>query len=390
MALKYRTAAALSADERDRLRVAPDDKVLIHETDAGSKMLSVRPLGLAPELDFDVEPAQRWAAARAGRVDALVVFGSRARGTAHEGSDIDFYAVGQVSRDDEKALNDAYPGVSIDVIKRTREEYRAKLESGDLCLEHNVVRSGVLIAGEERATYGRADAGKPWVNRAAVAGHIETACQKFNVQLDATARVASRRGQTLPPSHAALVAASADAAERVAKAMLVLVGVLPRKTHFVPVLRDQMLDQAHVRRTVRTVANLPDNVELARRIIRMDGETQTDKLHIVEYLEGGVFPYDPAGKELIRNAHARLYASLDNVLWLYDLIVADPEFETVAARARVELATVIGTAVPNASPEHYAAAASKTIGGIVDYEVQFGLPGRNKTPFYRIAEIASQ
>ena len=385
------SAASLTESERTKLRLEPDDNVLILDDAKGSPTLAARPLDMAAHIDFDVEPARRWASERSARLDALIVFGSRAKGTAHEESDIDFYAVGRVSRDDARALDHAYPNVSVDVVRHTREEYQAKVEGLELCLEHNVIRAGVLIAGEERATYGKAGDGKPMVNRAGVASHFENACQRLRLALAEITEITERsRHSTLPASHTSLVAASADAAERTAKAMLVLAGLLPKKTHYIPTLRNHMVDQAHLRQTVRTLRNLPVNSVLAERIARMDGDTQEHKLHVIDYEEGGVFPNEPQGRVLIEHAHSRFYDALDSLVWLYDLLDADPAFKDVADRAGVELKALIGATKLHcrAPADRFLKAANETVKRLDEYEVMFDLEDRDKASFSRIAEIA--
>ena len=336
MKCSYRTAATASAEELALLRLCRHDNVLIGDRGRPrQRWLALRPLSQASAVCLDLRPAISWANAQGDQVESLILFGSQARGAVHEDSDIDFYVVGDAPTVRARTLADAYPGIAVDVLNKSRADFQAVLAGREKKLETVVLDTGVLVTGNGFEMRVNMDA-KKRVNVAGMTMHYQAACHRFRVALEAmeiaTSQFERLSRPTVPLQE--VVAASADCGERVAKAILELAGLTPLKTHTVNELADQLRAEEHKRLGFATVKGLPANDVLASRVMAMDGETGELNLHTIAYSEARVFRDDPVGKLVVPHAHARLASAGSNLLWLRDRVAVDPGFAPVLDEAR--------------------------------------------------------
>ena len=384
----FRTADALSAHELTSLRLCRRDNVLIGYGDSPSeRLLTLRPLSLAPAVQVDLRPAMDWAREQRDDVESLILFGSQARGTAHENSDIDFYVVGHASKDSTSTLADRYPGRPVDVIASTRLTFDNVLSFWEKRFETVVFNTGVLVTGRSIERRVNMNANQR-INLKAVLNHFDSACRLFQTAVSGMDNAVAQRERGMSVGLQHLVAATADCGERTAKAMLELAGLTPVKTHAVSELADQLRADAHLRQGFETLRDLSPSDVVADRISAMDGETATDRLHVATYREIDVFPDEPDGRRLTNHAHARLGVTIDNLLWVLGLFDADDGF---SARYAVEIRNALllafdGLKLPvDAGFQHTRGAVKKVQERVRRYERAFDVPPWPSELFERVA-----
>ena len=209
---------------------------------------------------------------QAPEVEAVVLFGSRARGTAGPGSDWDVALIEKSGKAPEAAyrLLDALPGVRLLGIEAGEIE-RHKDTAG--ALEAALARQGVTLAGAWQRPACRKEALTMEVVR--IRAHLANATDQMDKAVRAGiehlyAMEWERGDWTL------LTTGSADAAEHVAKAVLTGYGLSPREVHFLDALAEQLANAYRGR-------NDPRQAEWAERIRAMNGTTRTLRLHDADY-----------------------------------------------------------------------------------------------------------
>ena len=209
---------------------------------------------------------------RAPAVEAVVLFGSRARGTAGPGSDWDVALIGKSGETPEAAcrLFGELPGVRL-LGFRTGEIERHKDTAG--ALEAALARQGITLAGAWQRPACRKEALSMEVVR--IRAHLANATDQTDRAVRAGvehlyAMEWERGDWTL------LTTGSVDAAEHVAKAVLTGYGLSPREIHFLDTLAEQLANAYRGRSDLRQAA-------WAERIRAMNGTTRTHRLHDSAY-----------------------------------------------------------------------------------------------------------
>ena len=260
---------------------------------------------------------------RAPEVEAVVLFGSRARGTAGPGSDWDVAFVEKIGKAPEGAyrLFDALPGVRLLGIGAGEIE-RYKDTAG--ALEAALARQGVTLAGIWR---------RPGCRKEALSMDVVRMRANLDNATDAVARAVmagieylharGRRRSDWTP----VTTGSVDAAEHVAKAILTGYGLSPREVHFLDALAEQLANAYRGR-------NDPRQAEWAERVRAMNGTTRTRRLHDADYRRF----VEPPGEPLARSVERTGQAQRAQTLWLHEMIGRWPEHAEEIRDAAREIA----------------------------------------------------
>ena len=247
---------------------------------------------------------------RAPAVEAVVLFGSRARGTAGSGSDWDVALIEKNGKAPEAAyrLLDALPGVRLlgigaDEIERHKDTAGA--------LEAALARHGVALAGTWRRPVCRKEALRMEIVR--MRAHLANATDQMDKAVRAGiehlyAMEWERGDWTL------LTTGSVDAAEHVAKAILTGYRLSPREVHFLDALAEQLANAYRGR-------NDPRQAEWAERIRAMNGTTRTRRLHDADYRRFVAPPAEPLERSVERTGQAQRA----QILWLHEMVERWPE-----------------------------------------------------------------
>ena len=260
-------------------------------------------------------------------VEAVVLFGSRARGTAGPRSDWDVAVIERSGRaaDATYRLLDDLPGVrplrvGADEIERHKDTAGA--------LEAALVRQGIALAGDWNGPPCREEALKMDIVR--VRASLENATDEIGRavvagigHLYATGR---RRRDWTP-----VTTGSADAAEHVAKAVLTAYGLAPREVHFLDALADQLKSAYRGR-------NDPRQAYWADRIHLMNGTTRSRRLHDAGYLRFVAPPAEPLERSVERTGQAQRV----QILWLREMSGRWPETAEEVAGTTREIARTGG------------------------------------------------
>ena len=247
---------------------------------------------------------------RTPAVEAVVLFGSRARGTAGAGSDWDIALIGRSGETPEAAyrLFDDLPGVRL-LGLGTDEIERHKDTAG--ALEAALARQGVTLAGAWRRPACRKEGLIMDVvrMRAHVANATDQVDKAVRAGIEHLYAMEWERGDwTL------LTTGSVDAAEHVAKAVLTGYGLSPREVHFLDALADQLANAYRGRNDAR-------QVEWAKRIRAMNGTTRTRRLHDADYRRFVAPPAEPLERSVERTGQAQRA----QILWLREMVERWPE-----------------------------------------------------------------
>ena len=210
---------------------------------------------MAAQATLDVWPEAR----------AAVLFGSRARGDHRPDSDRDvaFITVGGGGRLD--SIPEGLPFGKLDVGQYINEiTIPEKLvERQSLCIGH--VGRGIAVDGQILAgTWERPKTeGTPFMETERYRRSMHAALRMIRNAVDSCARTGAPDSWPDAPGEADdFVAATADAAEHLVKAVMGRQGIYPRRTHDLSRLADQMRKAGHA--------------ALAEDFIRMNGQTQRD------------------------------------------------------------------------------------------------------------------
>ena len=255
---------------------------------------------------------------RAPEVEAVVLFGSRARGTAGPGSDWDIALIEKNGKAQEAAyrLLDAQPGVRLlgigaDEIERHKDTAGA--------LEAALARQGVTLAGAWRRPACRKEALRMEIVR--MRAHLANATDQMDKAVRAGIEhlyaMEWERGDWTP-----LTTGSVDAAEHVAKAILTGHGLSPREVHFLDSLAEQIANAYRGR-------NDPRQAEWAERIRAMNGTTRTRRLHDADYRRFVAPPAEPLERSVERTGQAQRA----QILWLHEMLERWPEHAGEAGNA---------------------------------------------------------
>ena len=248
----------------------------------------------------------------------MVLFGSRARGTAGPGSDWDVALIEKNGKAPEAAyrLLDALPGVRLlgigaDEIERHKDTAGA--------LEAALARQGISLAGAWRRPACRKEALRMEIVR--MRAHLANATDQMDKAVRAGIEhqyaMEWERGDWTP-----LTTGSVDAAEHVAKAILTGYGLSSREVHFLDALAEQLANAYEGR-------NDPRQAEWAERIRAMNGTTRTRRLHDADYRRFVAPPAEPLERSVERTGQAQRA----QILWLHEMVERWPEHAGEAGNA---------------------------------------------------------
>ena len=222
-------------------------------------------------------------------IEAIILFGSRARGDHHASSDYDLAVVSSAPRDDVwdacQALAQASDAVQIvPVDPAALHAYR---NTGNR-VERAVVVDGKAVAGTWRRPRHRHEATD--MDHDTFASGIESFAEFADDAIRAITRAKAEERQGT--NHGAFTAFRAG--EHVAKSILALYGLTPRVTHGVPQLAQQLRDAR---------AGAPGREEreaLARRIDKLNGDYK--KLNAADYATAPIEETQATEQRLTRAA----------------------------------------------------------------------------------------
>ena len=255
---------------------------------------------------------------RAPEVEAVVLFGSRARGTAGPGSDWDVALIEKNGKAPEAAyrLLDALPGVRLlgigaDEIERHKDTAGA--------LEAALARQGVTLAGAWQRPACRKEALRMDVvrMRANLDNATDAVTKAVMAGIDHLHARGRKRSDWTP-----VTTGSVDAAEHVAKAILTGYGLSPREVHFLDALAEQLSNAYRGR-------NDPRQAEWVERIRAMNGTTRTRRLHDADYRRFVAPPAEPLERSVERTGQAQRA----QILWLHEMVERWPEHAGEAGNA---------------------------------------------------------
>ena len=255
---------------------------------------------------------------RAPAVEAVVLFGSRARGTAGPGSDWDVALIGKSGEPPEAAyrLFGELPGVRL-LGFRTGEIERHKDTAG--ALEAALARQGITLAGAWERPACRKEALSMEVVR--IRAHLANATD----QTDKAVRAGIEHLYVMEWERGdwtLLTTGSVDAAEHVAKAVLTGYGLSPREVHFLDALAEQLAN------AYRGPSD-PRQAAWAERIRAMNGTTRTLRLHDADYRRFVVPPAEPLERSVERTGQAQRA----QIRWLREMVERWPEHAEEAENA---------------------------------------------------------
>lgn len=255
-------------------------------------------------------------------VEAVVLFGSRARGTASPRSDWDVALIEKNGRAPETVyrLLGELPGVrplriGADEVERHKDTAGA--------LEAALVRQGITLAGDwkrpECQEEGLSmDVVRVRASLANATDQVDIAVRTGIEHLYATGR---RRTDWTP-----LTTGSVDAAEHVAKAIVAGYGLSPREVHFLDTLAEQL-------ETAYRGRNDPQQAYWAKRIRAMNGTTRTHRLHDASYRRFLASAAEPLERSVERTGQAQR----TQILWLREMARRWPDLAGEIADAAKEI-----------------------------------------------------
>ena len=260
---------------------------------------------------------------RAPEVEAVVLFGSRARGTAGPGSDWDIALVEKNGKAPEAAyrLLGALPGVRLLGIGAGEIERHKDIAGA---LEAALARQGVTLAGAWQRPACRKEALSMDVvrMRANLDNTTDAVTRAVMAGIDHLHARGRRRSDWTP-----VTTGSVDAAEHMAKAVLTGYGLSPREVHFLDALAEQLANACRGR-------NDPRQAEWAERIRAMNGTTRTRRLHDADYRRFVVPPAEPLERSVERTGQAQRA----QILWLHEMVERWPEHAEEIMDATREIA----------------------------------------------------
>ena len=260
---------------------------------------------------------------RAPAVEAVVLFGSRARGTAGPGSDWDIALIGKSGETPEAAyrLFGELPGVRL-LGFRAGEIERHRDTAG--ALEAALARQGITLAGDWQRPVCRREALTMDVVR--MRANLDNATDAVTRAVMAGVDYLHARGRKRS-DWTPVTTGSVDAAEYVAKAILTGYGLNPREVHFLDALAEQLATAYRGRNDARQAT-------WAERVRAMNGTTRTRRLHDADYRRFVTPPAEPLERSVERIGQAQGA----QILWLHEMVERWPEHAEEIMDATREIA----------------------------------------------------
>ena len=259
-------------------------------------------------------------------VEAVVLFGSRARGTASPRSDWDVAVIERNGRaaDTTYRLLDNLPGVRP---LRVAADEIERLKNTAGALEAALAREGVTLAG----VWHRPQCRDEGLNMDMVLIRANLANATDNVGKAVLAALRHRHAvETWERTDwTPVTTGSVDAAEYLAKAILAGHGLSPREVHFLDALAGQLLNTYQGRRD-------PRQTYWADLIRSMNGTTRTQRLHGADYRRFTVPPAEPFERSVERTGQVQHV----QILWLREMFSRWPDHAAeirYAARAIADM-----------------------------------------------------
>ena len=255
-------------------------------------------------------------------IEAVVLYGSRARGTARATSDWDVAILSHASPDDERAARRVFDDLErVHPIVMKPESIEAHCNEG-LRIESAIARQGRLLAGEWTPPPCRT--GDLDVEPEDFRKHLETATLDLQSALVALCYAARRELLYVPK----VVEESQQAAEAVAKTVIAGFGLSPAAVHDLDELATQ-LENAYRGRT----RDAEDRRSFAATIRALDGNTKA--AHGARY--------EAVPVEMPERTAARLRCTLRlQTRWIRWYAERHPEMRDAAVAAAREIAHVAG------------------------------------------------
>ena len=257
-------------------------------------------------------------------IEAVVLFGSRARGTARATSDWDVAILSHASPDDERAARRVFDDLErVHPIVMQPESIEAHCNEG-LRIESAIARQGRLLAGE-------------WTPPPCRTGDLDVEPEDFGKQLDTATHdvrgalvalcATAPRGPLYVPK---VVEESQQAAEAVAKAVIAGFGLSPATVHELDKLAVQLENAYRGRRR-----EAEDRMSFAAAIRALDGNTKA--AHEARY--------EAVPVEMPDRTIARVRCTLRlQTRWIRWYAERHPEMRAAAVAAAREIAHVAGWA----------------------------------------------
>ena len=254
-------------------------------------------------------------------VEAVVLFGSRARGTAGPRSDWDVALIEHGGRAAETAyrLFDTLPGVRPLGIG-AGEIARHKDTAGSL--EAALARQGIMLAGVWRRPECRKEG--LTMDMVRIWASLENATDEVGKAIMAGIDLRYATGRRRRTDWTPITTGSVDAAEHVAKAIMAGYGLSPREVHFLDALASQL-------ENARRGRDDPRQADWSERIRAMNGTTRALRLHDADYRRFTQPPAEPIERSVERTGQAQRA----QILWLREMAERWPDLaEDVADAAR--------------------------------------------------------
>ena len=183
-------------------------------------------------IPHSIQAAAERAVAEHAGVDAVVLFGSRARGDHRPDSDFDLAVIGKRPDDATGAILDAHP--RIEKVHTARPADLRRKRNTANAIEAAIVRQGIVVAGAWRRPRHRKE--NLDVSSAELAQNLTSAARELSRAIQFTA--IALNAESLHDLDATTDAF--DAAERTGKAILWSYGEHPKKVHNLAALADQL------------------------------------------------------------------------------------------------------------------------------------------------------
>ena len=244
-------------------------------------------------------------------VEAVVLFGSRARGTAGPRSDWDIAVIERNGRAAESAYRhlDDLPGVcplrvGADEIERYKDSAGA--------MEAALVREGVTLAGVWRRPRCRNEGLD--MDMVRIRASLANATDNVGKSVLAGIRHLHAVEDWERADWTPVMTGSVDAAENIAKAIVAGHGLSPREVHFLDALADQLKNAYRGRGD-------PRRAYWADLIRSMNGTTRTRRLHGADYRRFTAPPAEPLERSVERTEQVQRI----QILWLREMLVRWPD-----------------------------------------------------------------